>query len=73
MAMIVYFVSGFSWKFVPSKFVPPPKEFRIYGNEVRQTVLDNFLVPIESLKGKKKKQKSSSKKLLQSEITKFFK
>jgi len=30
------------WKFLPSKFVRPPNEFLIYGNVMRQTVLDNF-------------------------------
>ena len=66
---IFIFVAGFSWKFVPSKFTRPPKEFRIYGNETRQTLLDNFLVPIEEVRNKKK----TSKRLYQSRITKFFK
>ncbi len=63
----VLFVSGFSWKFVPSKFIRPPKEFRVYGNEVRQTLMDNFLVPSEKLKRKGKK-----KRMYQSRITKYF-
>jgi hypothetical protein len=30
-------------KFVPSKFVRPPKEFRnLYGKEKRQTVMESF-------------------------------
>ena len=41
------FVAGFRWKFVPSKFTPPPKEFRIYGNVLRQTVIDNFVVSLK--------------------------
>jgi hypothetical protein len=52
---------------VPSKFVRPPKEFRIYGNPMRQTVLENFLVPLESLKKHRKKF------MYQSRITKYFK
>jgi hypothetical protein len=55
-------------KFVPSKFVKPPKEFRIYGNVIRQTLIDNFVVPIETIKKKK-----GTKVLRQSRITKFFK
>jgi hypothetical protein len=35
---------GCQWKFVPRKFVRPPKEFLIYGNEVRQTVLDHYVI-----------------------------
>jgi hypothetical protein len=61
--------SGVTWKFVPSKFTRPPKEFRVYGNEIRQTVLDNFLVPQKVLKGKEKKKKI----IYQSRITQFFK
>ncbi len=64
----VLFFSGVSWKFVPSKFRRPPKEFLIYGNEIRQTTLDNFLVPVENLK-----KKSKGKRLYQSRITKYFK
>ncbi len=64
----LWIFSGVAWKFVPSKFTRPPKEFRVYGNEVRQTVLDNFLVPRNLLKGKSKK-----KKIYQSRITQFFK
>lgn len=57
-------------KFVPSKFVPPPKEFRIYGNVIRQTLIDNFVVPIDSVKkGRKRKKKI----MYQSRITQFFK
>ena len=59
--------SGFSWKFVPSKYTRPPREFRVYGNEIRQTVLDNYLVPIEIMKRDSKK-----KKLYQSKIKKFW-
>jgi len=59
------------WKFVPSKFVPPPKEFRIYGNEMRQTVIDNFLVPI--VNAEKRKNKKRKTMLRQSRITTFFK
>jgi hypothetical protein len=43
-------ISGVKWKFVPSKFTRPPKEFLIYGNVIRQTVLDNFVVKMD--KGK---------------------
>ena len=60
--------SGFSWKFVPSKFAAPPKEFRIYGNVIRQTVLDNFLVPMKNSRGK-----GNKRRLYQSRITKYFK
>ena len=52
------------WKFVPLKFVKPPKEFRIMGNSVRQTVMENFVVPIKSVKKKKL--------VYQSRINKFF-
>ena len=52
------------WKFVPLKFVRPPKEFRFMGNSVRQTVLENFVVPVKSVKKKKV--------IYQSRITKFF-
>ena len=61
-------ISG--WKFVPSKFVRPPKEFRIYGNTVRQTVLENFLIPIVMSDSKVVVKK---KKMYQPCITKFFK
>ena len=53
------------WKFVPLKFVKPPKEFRVYENEVRQTVLENFVVPMKTIVKKKN--------VYQSRITKFFK
>ena len=34
-----------SIRFVPSKFVRPPIEFRkLYGPNIRQTVLENFFV-----------------------------
>ena len=64
---LYFIVSGFSWKFVPSKYTRPPREFRVYGNEIRQTVLDNFLVPFETMKRDSKKTK-----LYQSKITKFW-
>ena len=55
---------------MPSKYLRPPKEFRIYGNAIRQTVIENFLVPLANVKnGKVKKRKT----LRQSCITKFFK
>ncbi len=60
-------ISG--WKFVPSRFVPPPKEFRIFGNVSRQTVMENFTVPLDVLKrGKRRKSY-----MYQSRITKYFK
>ena len=55
---------------MPSKYVRPPKEFRIYGNVIRQTVIDNFLVPLANVKNGKIKK---SKTLRQSRITKYFK
>ena len=45
--VIFFVITGYQWKFLPSKFTRPPKEFRIYGNEMRQTVLDTFVVTIE--------------------------
>ena len=34
---------GKRWKFVPKRFLSPPREFkRLYGNELRQTTLENF-------------------------------
>ena len=34
---------GRRWKFVPKRFLSPPREFkRLYGNEMRQTTLENF-------------------------------
>ena len=59
------------WKFVPSKFVPAPKEFRIYGNEVRQTLIDNFVIPVSS-RSLMKKKKKEKKVMYQSRITKYF-
>ena len=53
MKLLVNFDSlflGIPWKFVPSKYTRPPKEFRIYGNVVRQTVLDNFVVRLDKCK-----------------------
>ena len=41
--MVFLLFAGRVWKFVPRKFIRPPKEFLIYGNEVRQTVMDNFV------------------------------
>ena len=41
--MVFLLFAGRVWKFVPRKFIRPPKEFLIYGNEVRQTVIDNFV------------------------------
>jgi hypothetical protein len=39
-----FFIKG-KFKFVPSKFVRPPKEFRaLYGANIRQTVLESFFV-----------------------------
>ena len=49
---------------MPLKFVKPPKEFRIMGNSVRQTVMENFVVPMKSVKKKKL--------VYQSRINKFF-
>jgi len=32
-------------KFLPSKFVRPPKEFRkLYGPNIRQTILESYFV-----------------------------
>ena len=47
----------------------PPKEFRIYGNEVRQTLIDNFVVPVNRGSKLPKKKK---KALYQTRITKYF-
>jgi hypothetical protein len=41
--IFLYFVGKL--KFVPSKFVRPPKEFRkLYGPNIRQTVIESFFV-----------------------------
>ena len=50
---------------MPLKFVKPPKEFRIYGNVVRQTLLDDIVVPLKNIPKKKI--------IYQSRITQFFK
>ena len=45
--MLFFVFTGFAWSFVPRKFVRPPKEFLIFGNEIRQTVLDNFVTVVK--------------------------
>ena len=37
-------IIGKRWKFVAKRFLSPPREFKIlYGKEVRQTTMDNFV------------------------------
>jgi hypothetical protein len=39
--MFNFLLGGF--KFVPRKFVCPPREFRLlYGKEIRQTIIESF-------------------------------
>jgi hypothetical protein len=58
-------------QFVPRRFVIPPKEFRIlYGPEVRQTVLDHFLVKISPRRQVGTVKKKPKK--VQSLISSFF-
>ena len=58
-------------KFLPRRFVCPPKEFRyLYGREMRQTSLEAFLVRSDMKKSLKTKKRVS--KMVQSQKTKFF-
>jgi hypothetical protein len=63
---------GQRWKFVPKRFLSPPREFKkLYGNELRQTTLDNFfgISKNENVKVSKVEKK---KKLIQLNIDAFF-
>jgi len=69
--LLNFFVGKRKLTFVPRKFVSPPREFRfLYGPEIRQTVLDNFVVvakePTIQIIVKKKP------KLVQRSISSFF-
>ncbi len=38
-------IVGKKLKFLPRRFISPPREFRfLYGREVRQTTIDSFFV-----------------------------
>ena len=63
---------GCRWKFVPKRFVSPPREFKkLYGNELRQTTLENYFKLVKRnnivVPGVVKK-----KRLVQLHIEKFF-
>ena len=37
-------IVGKRWKFVPKRYLSPPREFKkLYGTELRQTTMDNFV------------------------------
>jgi|FrelakmetLWP11LW_1041352.scaffolds.fasta_scaffold27781_1 hypothetical protein len=58
-------------QFVPRKFVCPPKEFRmLYGPEIRQTLLDNFVSNVSSRQQSVAVKKKP--KIVQSLISTFF-
>jgi hypothetical protein len=57
-------------KFLPRRFVCPPLEWRhLYGKEMRQTSLENFLVKCKPVFVKKAKKIG----LKQTKISSFFK
>ncbi len=42
--MSIEIIMGKHWKFVPKWFLSPPREFKyLYGSEVRQTTMENFI------------------------------
>jgi hypothetical protein len=57
--------------FLASKFVSPPKEFQ--QKQMKQTVLENFLVPRASSSGRNFEAPAKKRKrIIQSRITMFF-
>jgi hypothetical protein len=64
---------GRHWKFVPKRFLSPPREFKIlYGSELRQTTLENFF-PVRQFVNPVIVSKKIKKKYVQSRIDEFLK
>ncbi len=69
------FISG-KFKFVPSKFIRPPREFRmLYGPNVRQTMIDGFFNAgeLDNSKIFKPRIKKSGISIRQSKVEEYFK
>ena len=61
-------------KFLASKFVRPPKDFRqLYGPEIRQTVLDSYFLIKKAVVVKAVVPTSGPKTIRQTKINQFFK
>ena len=71
MGFFCLFLGKTKLQFVPRKFVCPPKAFRmLYGPEIRQTLLDNFVSNVSSRRQIVVVKKQP--KIVQSVITNFF-
>jgi hypothetical protein len=65
-------IVGKRWNFVPKRFRSPPREFKyLYGSEVRQTTMDNF-VKITKRECPVVKREKKEKIYVQSNIKKYF-
>ena len=65
-------IVGKRWNFVPKRFRSPPREFKyLYGSEVRQTMMDNF-VKITKRECPVVKREKKEKIYVQSNIKKYF-
>ncbi len=70
--MSIIIIIGKRWKFVPKRFLSPPREFKyLYGSEVRQTTMENFF-NVEKRVFPVVKVVKKEKIYIQSTIDKFF-
>lgn len=72
ICFLLFFVIGRKkLEFVPRRFVCPPREFRLlYGPELRQSTISNFVVKVEKLKNSNPVIKKRS--VVQSKISSYF-
>ena len=68
-----WFILGKHWKFVAKRFLSPPREFKmLYGSELRQTTMENF-VTVSKFVYPVVKVIKKEKKFVQTSIVKFMK
>lgn len=69
--ILLFLIGRTKLQFVPRRFVIPPKEFRcLYGPEIRQSLIDNFVVNVRGRKQVKIAKKKT--KIVQTIIPHYF-